>query len=133
MTERVGPVSRRGRALKRPRQVYEPPSDFEDDEPAAEECIEETEEEEEEEDEDTDLSGFIAPDDEDESYTPSEDEEDDDDSVDSEAQVDPFVVTRDNLIDKLMEFSETAKLPADTEDVEVLEPAYLRAHLHQPG
>lgn len=114
--------SRRGRTLKRPRQIYEPPSDFEDEEESAGESIGQTEEEEEE-DEDTDLSGFIVPDEEEDgSYVPSDEEDLEEDDEDSEEEVDsdPMIVTRDNLIDKLMEFSEKSGLGSEEREEEVL-------------
>lgn len=117
-----GETSRRGRTLKRPRQVYEPPSDFESEEESAGETIDGTEDDEEEEDEDTDLSGFIvADDDEDGSYVPSEDGEDEEEEdTEDEAESDPLVVTRENLIDKLMEFSEKSGLSDEETEEAVL-------------
>lgn len=119
MMERTDKTSKRGRVLKRPRNVYEPPSDFEDEEDSLGEDIEDTEDEEEPEDEDTDLSGFIAADDEDDdSYVPSD--EDDEDEDEDEAESDPLVVTRENLIDKLMQFSEAQNMGQDVDEAEVL-------------
>lgn len=108
--------SSRGRALKRPRAVYEPPSDFEDTDGEEGEDLDEEDEEEEEEDEDTDLSGFICDDDDldsDDSYDPDEDEEDAEDTEDEEEEDDPMVVTKDNMIDRMSKFGETLQESTD--------------------